>query len=66
MTAQSGSRHKVFVEYTSAKGVFVPYKLNNGWRVTVTDELISRFREILGEESVCVDYSNVQLPEQFS
>ena len=66
MTAQSGSRHKVFVEYTSVNGVFLPYKLNNGWRVTVTDDLISRFREILGEESVCVDYSNVQLPEHFS
>ncbi len=62
MTAQSGSRHKVQVKYVSATGVGIDFSLNDSWRVTVTDELVTRFRQVLGDEAVSIDYSKVQLP----
>ncbi len=60
MTDQSGERHRVHVEYASEDGATVDYHLNDSWRVTVTDELVSRLREILGDDAVVVDCSNVQ------
>ncbi len=62
MTAPSGNRHRVFIEYTSADGIGVSYIVNDSWRVTVSDELVTRFREILGDEAVYIDYTNVRLP----
>lgn len=57
MTAQPGAHQKVCVEYTSSSGVAMSYSLDQSWRVTISNELITKFREILGEEAVVVDYS---------
>ena len=57
MTAQTGTRHKVSIEYKSSNGSTVSYSLNESWCVTVSNELIAKFREILGEEAVVIDYS---------
>lgn len=57
MTAQTGDRHKVSVEYTSASGACMNYSLNDSWCVTISNELIAKFREVLGDEAVVVDYS---------
>ncbi len=57
MTAQPGERHRVHVEYMSANGTIVPYRLNESWRVTVTDDFITNLRAILGDRAVLVDHS---------
>ena len=63
MTAQSGEHHhKVSAEYTSEDGMKLNFLLNESWCVTITDDLVSSLREVLGDEAVRVDYSNVHLP----
>lgn len=62
ITAHSSDRHTVYVEYSSPSGVSASYILDNSCRVTVTDELVAQFREILGDEAVYIDYTKVQLP----
>ena len=63
MTAQSGEHHhKVSAEYTSEDGTKIDFLLNESWCITITDDLVSSLREVLGDEAVQVDYSNVHLP----
>ena len=63
MTAQSGEHHhKVSAEYTAENGTKIDFLLNESWRVTITDDLVFNLREVLGDEAVRVDYSNVHLP----
>ncbi len=63
MTAQSGEHHhKVSAEYTSADDKKLNFLLNESWCVTITDDLVSNLREVLGDEAVRVDYSSVHLP----
>ena len=63
MTAQSGKHHhKVTAEYTSEDGTKIDFLPNESWCVTITDDLVSSLREVLGDEAVQVDYSNVHLP----
>ena len=59
ISSHSGTKHDVMVDYKSKSGVFARYHLGKEWRVTICDELINRFREILGYEWVEVDYSEV-------
>ncbi len=62
MTAQPGGGNRVDVEYTSRSGATIKYRLNDSWRVAITNDLIFRLRELLGDDMVLVDYSGVSLP----
>ena len=57
MTAQTGDGHEVSIEYTSSNGATISYSLNESWCVTISNELIAKFRDILGDEAVVIDYS---------
>ena len=61
ISSHNGAKHDVMVDYKSKSGTFARYRLGKEWRVTISDEIINRFRELLGYEWVEVDYSDVSL-----
>ena len=51
--------HEVIVQYFSEHGSSAQFPLTDRWLVTIGDELLDAFRNILGEECVLVDYSEI-------
>lgn len=54
-----GGDHEITVQYFSEHGSSAQFALTDHWLVTINDELLDAFRNILGEECVLVDYSKV-------
>ncbi len=54
-----GGDHEIIIEYYSEQGASVRFNLLNRWLVTINDEMLEALKNLLGEDSVQVDYSKV-------